>query len=36
MEEILVEMRELERKDLQVALQYVMRQIDHPILPVSA
>lgn len=34
-EEILEEMPDLEREDLQAVLQYAARKIDHPILPVA-
>ena len=35
-EEILEEMPDLEREDLQAVLQYAARKLDHPILPVAA
>ena len=35
-EQILEEMPDLEREDLQAALQYAARKLDHPILPVAA
>ena len=35
-EEILEEMPDLEKEDLQAALQYAARKLDHPILPVAA
>ncbi len=35
-EEILEEMPDLEMEDLQAALQYAARKIDHPIIPVAA
>lgn len=35
-EQILEEMPDLEREDLQAALQYAARKLDHPILPIAA
>ena len=35
-EKILEEMPDLEREDLQAALQYAARKLDYPILPVAA
>ena len=35
-EEILAEMPDLEKEDLEAALQYAARKIDHPILPLAA
>ena len=35
-EEILEEMPDLEKEDLEAALQYAARKIDHPVLPLAA
>ena len=35
-EQILDEMPDLEKEDLQAALQYAARNFDHPVLPVAA
>lgn len=35
-EQILAEMPDLEKEDLQAVLQYAARKLDHPVLPVAA